>query len=161
MSQQSNINLNYLSPLGFRFGLNIMPNVEFHVQGVEIPGVNLGIADVASPFVRIPLSGNMTYDAFSVTFKITENFESYNEVFNWMVSLGHPDNLNPQYEKITSDASIAILNSSKRPNVNIRFTDCLPISISPITMDTTLTDVEYVTATAQFRFLRMYVEKIS
>jgi hypothetical protein len=154
------LDLNNLSPLGFIFKLKELPNTEIHVQGASFPGMTLGVASVGTGFVRIPTPGNISYDTFSITFKVSENLKSYTDIFDWMVSLGHPDRLNGQYENIKSDASLVILNSSKRSQVNVRFTDCFPTYISPINFDTTLTDVEYVTCTANFAFLRMYFEDI-
>lgn len=155
-----NIDVNNLSPLGFVFKLHRLPNTEFHVQGASFPGMSLGVATVGTGFVRIPMPGNISYDTFSVTFKVNENMKSYTDIFDWMVSLGHPDNLDPQFENIKSDASLVILNSSKRPQISVKFTDCFPTYISPIEFDTTMEDVQYVTATANFTFLRMYFEEL-
>jgi len=160
MAGLNNVDINNLSPLGFVFKINNLPNTEFHVQGASFPGMSLGVARIGTGFVRIPTPGNIDYDTFSITFKINENMSSYRDVFDWMVSLGHPDNLDTQYQNIKSDASLVILNSSKRPNINVKFTECFPTLISPIEFDTTLEDVQYLTATASFTFLRMFFEDI-
>lgn len=146
---------NFLSPINFVFKLDIIPNTEYNVQHVTIPGLSLGVAYTPSPFVKIVNPGNIEYDPIEVTFKVGENMSDYLEIFNWMVSLGHPDSLQ-QYKRIVSDASLIILDSAKNPNMVIRFTDCFPIGLSPIEMDTTLQDVQYVTARASFKFQRFY-----
>lgn len=148
---------NFLSPINFVFKLSITPNTEYNVQHVTIPGMTLGVAQTPSPFVKIINPGNIEYDPVEVTFKVGENMADYLEIFNWMVSLGHPDSLE-QYRNITSDASLVILDSSKNPSINIRFTDCFPVGLSPIEMNTTLEDVQYVTARAAFKFQRFYYE---
>lgn len=153
------IDRNNLSPLGFQFKVAEAPNTEYQIQGCQFPGMNLGVASVGTGFVRIPTPGNLSYDSFSITFKVSESLKSYTEIFNWMVTLGHPDDLN-QYRDRKSDCSLLILNSSKRPQVRVKFTDCFPVSLSPIDFDTTLEDVQFVTATASFAFLRMYFEDI-
>lgn len=153
------VDLNNLSPLGFQFKLNRTPNTEYHVQGVTFPGMSLGVANVGTGFVKIPMPGNISYDTFTVTFKVTEDLTSYTEIFDWMVQLGHPDNLE-QYKEVKSDSSLIILNNKKNPIINVKFTECFPVYLSPIQFDTTMQTVEYVTATVAFTFLRMNFENL-
>jgi len=150
---------NLLSPIGFQFVLTRTPNIEYLVQNVSIPGMQLGNADVPTPFVRIVQAGNLTYDNLSVTFKISENLESYLEIFNWMEALGHPDEFD-QYADLRSDAKLIILNSAKRPTFEVTFTNIYPTSISDVNFDATLGDVQYLNATATFAFDRMRFKSI-
>lgn len=115
----------------------------------------LGVAETPSPFVKITNPGNITYDTLDLTFKVGENMADYMEIFNWMISLGHPDKL-VQYSNPKADATLVILDSAKNANITIKFTDCFPVGISPLLMDTTLQDVQYVTAVASFKFQRFY-----
>lgn len=153
------LNQNNLSTVNFKLNFKRLPNVEYRVQSVAIPGMEMGSVDRPSPFVRIPYPGNLTYGDLSVTFLVGESLADYLEIFNWMVLMGHPDEL-PQYdhEKIFSDCNVVILNSSRTSEVSVRFTDAFPISLSPLTFDSTLTDVQYATATATFKFGRFYYD---
>lgn len=146
---------NLLNPINFYFKLSKTPNVEYLVQGVGIPGVNLGSIQTPTPFVRVTNPGNMTYDDLRVTFKVGENLTSYLEIYNWMVELSRPDSFD-QYKYTASDASVLILNSARRPIIDVSFTDVFPTSISPIDFDATLEDIQYVTVDATFSFDRMY-----
>jgi hypothetical protein len=148
---------NLLSPLGFNLKIAITPNVNYSVQKVTMPGLQLGAANIPTPFVRLSNPGNLTYDTLDVTFKVGENLENYLEIFNWMVALGHPDTFT-QYEKKTSDASVIILNSARHPIFSVHFTDLYPASLSPIDFNTTLTDIQYVDAVVQFNFNRFYYD---
>lgn len=150
---------NLLNPLNFYFKLSKTPNVEYQVQSVTIPGLNLGSVQTPTPFARLTTPGNVQYDDLLVSFKVGENLSSYLEIYNWMTGLGRPDNFE-QYNYVESDASVLILNSAKHPIINVRFTDIFPTSISPLDFDATLTDVQYVTATATFAFDRMYFDSI-
>jgi len=150
---------NLLSPVGFQFILSRAPNIEYLVQQVSIPGMQLGNANIQTPFVRVVQAGNLTYDDIRITFKISENLESYMEIFNWMVALGHPDDFD-QYADIRSDAKMIILNSAKRPAFEVSFTNIYPTSLSNIDFDTTLNDVQYINADASFSFDRMYFKTI-
>lgn len=150
-------NQNNLSLLNFKFKLDITPELEFRVQKVSLPGMTLGTVDLPTPFVKMPISGNIKYDEFAVTFMVGEGMKDYLEIYDWMVKLGYPDRLG-QYQNILSDCSVIILNSSSKANINVRFTDAFPVGISGIDMDSTLQEVQYATATARFRFLRWYIE---
>ena len=144
---------NFLSPIGFQFNLAEAPNMNYTVQAVSIPGLELGSIQSPTPFVKIPLPGNLSYDEFKVTFKVTETMDEYLEIFKWMTSLGHPDYLE-QFKYKESDAILTILNSSKRPSIECKFTDAFPVALSPLEFDATIPDIQYVTVTASFRFLR-------
>lgn len=150
-------NQNNLSLLNFKFKLDITPEVEFRVQKVSIPSLNMGAAIVPTPFVKMPLPGNMSYGDLSLTFMVGEDMKDYLEIHDWMVKLGYPDTFG-QYRDIKSDCSLIILNSSLRPNINIRFTDAFPVNLSPIDFDLTLQEVQYATCTVTFKFIRWYVE---
>lgn len=144
----------FLNPIGFIFSLSRAPNTTFTVQSVSIPGMNLSTPEVPTPFVRIPLTGGqLAYDEFRVTFKVTEDLSSYLEVFNWMVKLGHPDSLQ-QYEDLKSDCSLTMLDSTMSPIVRCIFKDAFPVSIGSLEFDSTLTYVQYTTVDATFKFLR-------
>ena len=146
---------NLLNPINFYFKLSKTPNVEYLVQGAEIPGINLGSVQSPTPFVRITNPGNMQYDDFRITFKVGESMTSYLEIYKWMVELSRPDSFE-QYKASQVDASLLILNSARRPIIDVSFTDVFPTSISPISFDATLEDVQYVTVDATFSFDRMY-----
>lgn len=151
---------NNLSQLNFKFKLDRTPEIEYRAQSVQLPGMNLGTASVPTPFVPIPLPGNLTYDDLSITFLVGENMGDYLSIFNWMVALGHPDNLRDQYKDWRSDCSVFLLNSNLTPNIVARFTDAYPINLSPIEFDTTLSETQYATATVTFRFMRWYLETL-
>lgn len=152
---------NSLSQLNYKFKLRKTPNVEYRVQTVTLPGLNLGSVDVPTPFVRIPQPGNLSYDDLTITFLVGEYLADYLEIYNWMISLGHPDDL-AQYDKANavSDATVHILNSAMKTSTIVRFTNIFPVALSPLEFDVTLPDVQYAVATATFRVGRFYIEPV-
>lgn len=178
-------NMNYVSPVGFRFGIKKLPNVNWFVQSTNVPGITLGEAIHNMPPIDRFLPGEkLTYDPFNLTFKVDEDFANWMELQNWMVGLGAPEGSEqfrthvgdkkidvdrPFYRgrdasKISdaymSDATLIILNSNMNPNFEITFKDIFPTSLSELNFDTTLTDVEYLTATATFRYISYTYRKI-
>jgi len=61
---------NNLSQLNFKFKLERTPEIEYRAQSVQLPGMNLGTAPVPTPFVPIPMPGNLTYDDITINFLI-------------------------------------------------------------------------------------------
>lgn len=164
-------NKNMLSPLGFSFNIQRLPNMNFFVQSVTLPGVTLQTIEVPSPLKNIPFPGDkIDYSELEVSFKIDEDMNNYIEVFEWIRALGFPDSQDqyrtlenqPSYTGggIYSDATLTILSSAMNPNIWIEITDLFPVSLSPIEMSAIQGDIEYLEATASFRFLGYTFKKL-
>lgn len=158
-------NKNFLSPLGFKFQIKKTPHLNYFVQSVNLPTVSIGTVEIGTPFTKIPFPGDkLTFGQLDVTFKVDEDMENYTEIFNWLIAMGHPDNFAAgaamyaappmSGNGVYSDLSLVILTNTLNGNKMINFTDAFPINLSDITFDTTLSDVEYVTATATFAYRR-------
>jgi len=166
LTQPSNIN--FLSPLGFQFNLSRSPNVNFFVVEANIPSISLGFVELPTPFKNLEIAGNkIDMGSFNVTFRMDEQFAGYFEIYNWMIALGFPDNFD-QYKTlltsstgakatIYSDAQLTILTSAMVPNIVVTFEDLYPISLSDVDFRATDTDVNYVTATVEFKYRRFTV----
>lgn len=158
-------NVNFLSPLGFRFTMNRTPNVNYFCQQVTLPTISMTEYNQVSPFVNNPYPGDkLIYEPLALRFRVDENLVNYLEIHNWLEGLGHPDNLD-QYKAIDekgikTDGSLIILSSNQNPSVRIAFQDMFPLSLSPLAFDVTQTDVEYLEADVQFRYRRFTLEKL-
>lgn len=156
-------NINFLSPLEFRFQLNRAPNVMYFCQAVDLPTLSINEAVQPTAHVNIPHPGDkVTYEPLSMRFRVDENMTNYLEIHDWIVALGHPENFN-QYKNLdekVSDGSIIILNSNNNPKVRVTFQNMFPLSLSPLNFDTTQTDIEYLEAEATFRYLQFKVEPL-
>lgn len=159
----TDFNKNMLSPVGFSFQLMRAPDIEFFVQSVSLPGITMNSPEVPNPFIAYPVPGDhITYGEFELTYKINEDMSNYLEIFDWMTALGFPDNFDQHKtiaekrsysgEGIYSDATLMIMSSSMNPVMQIEIRDMFPVSLSPLTMNTSDTNIEYVDATASFRF---------
>ena len=164
-------NKNFLNPLNFQFQLKRAPNLNFFIQKVNIPSVAIQLIDIPNVFNYIPDPGNkVQYGEFTVTFKVDEDLSNYREIHDWLRSLGFPESFaeykalaaNAEYTGtgIKSDISLIVLNALKRPNFEITFRDAFPVFLSEVMFDTTLADVQYVTATATFKYLLFDLHKL-
>lgn len=163
-------NINFLSPLGFRFVLKRAPSVVFFCTDINIPSISLSDVDVPTPFKNIPLPGNkLTYSDLKVTFKVDEDFKNYLEIYNWLHKLGKPENFE-QYASLSSvpgtgegavsDATLTVLNSAMGPNAEVQFEDLFPVTLGEVNFTSTDSDVNYVAVTVEFKFKLMKLVKL-
>jgi hypothetical protein len=165
------INRNFLSPLNFKFQLKRAPHINFFVQKVNLPGLTLPDIDINNPLIRIPYAGDhLMYDELNISFKVDEDLQNYMELHDWLRSLGKPSyqeykNLatNSSYtgEGLRSDISLTILTSNKNANYEITFTDAFPIKVSGIDFNSSGSDVDYIEASANFRYVIYNIQKIT
>jgi hypothetical protein len=132
----------------------------------------LGAADVDTPFTKIPFPGTkLTFGNLQVTFKVDENMLNYLEIYSWLRDVGFPDNF-AQYSNIEgqqmtsgngvfSDFTLIVLSSAMNPNMEITFFDCFPVDLSELEFDSTLSDVDYLTATVTFALRRFDVKALT
>jgi hypothetical protein len=158
-------NRNFLSPVGFKFTLAKYPKVSFFCNSSRIPELNLGTAIQPSYLKDLDVPGEkITYGDLTVRFLVDENLENYMSIHNWITGLGFPEtpqqfknqttnsdgirDLKEQY----SDGSLSILNSNYRTVANVKFKDLFPISLTSLDFDSTVTDIQYFTAEATFKY---------
>ena len=174
--------LDYTSPTQFRFILNQIPKVQFFVQAANIPGISLGEAVIPTPYKDIPYVGDkVTYENLTIQFIVDEHLENYIEMHNWMIGIGFPKSrqqftnfrsttsntsnaagkaqtdigkvgLSVPERPLYSDATLSILSNKNNPLVEIRFSDCFPVSLSGLDYTQQVSDVEYLTASVDFRY---------
>lgn len=165
-------NPNFLSPLGFNFSLKKLPQTMYFIQSVNLPSMALGQFDIPSPFTRIPQPGtHLDFGDFTMSFRVDEDMRNYREIYDWLIGLGFPDNFDDYKslkdselpgsgEGVFSDATLTILTSAMNPNIEIRFRDMFPISLDSIDFNYSGVDVDYVAATATFKYRRYEIVQI-
>jgi hypothetical protein len=165
------INKNFLSPLNFRFQIKKAPNVNFFIQKVNIPDITLSSPETTNPFVNTPIPGeHLSYGSLEVSFAVDEDLTNYLEIHNWLVALGKPENFQqyadiqnkPSYtgDGIYSDITVLVMSSVKQPNFDITYTDAFPVSLSSLVFNTIDENVNYITASATFKYTYYNITKI-
>ena len=174
--------LDYSSPTQFKFSINQIPKVEFFTQSANLPGINLGEVVIPTPYKDIPYVGDkVTYENLDIQFIVDEHLENYIEMHNWMIGIGFPKSrqqftnfrsttsntsnaagkaqtdigkvgLSVPERPLYSDATLSILSNKNNPLVEIRFSDCFPVSLSGLDYTQQVSDVEYLTASVDFRY---------
>ena len=177
-------NKNFLSPLGFRFLLSRTPNIEYFCQAATLPNMVMAEALTANPFLNTPAPGTkISFEPFDIRFRVDEDMNNYQEIYDWFIGLGFPDNFS-QYKDIQqsttggirktssasnqtkagniySDGSLIVLTSNNNANIRIAFFDLFPVGLTALEFDVTQTEIAYLEATASFRYRKFTIEKIT
>ena len=165
-------NRNFLSPVGFKFGLKRSPAVAFFCNEANIPSIDLGVAEQPSYLKNIPVPGDkIQFGDLSLRFLVDEDLKNYMEIQNWIRGLGYPESLQEfqdlddagqltdafgkfkqSRDDIYSDGTLQILSSNLVPQFQVQFSDLFPYSLSTLVFDATDTDIEYFTADVSFKY---------
>jgi len=156
-------NKNFLSPLNFKFFIKRSPHVNFFIQKVNIPEMALKPTNFPNPLVNFPIPGeHIDYGILNITFKVDEDLQNYLEIHNWIRALGKPTEYDEHKvlsekaivtgEGIYSDISLMVLSSTKMANYEVVFVDAHPINLSGLVFNTVDSDVNYIEASASFKY---------
>lgn len=164
--QQLN-NRNPLNSFSFLFYIDKIPNIEFVLQTVQLPGVSLGEAAYNTRFTKIPNPGEiLDYEALDIQFIVDEDLENYLAIYKWMKSLGFPtthlefrneyttDNNPEQFSELV----LYILDNHNRLNYEIHFIDAFPTSLSPIELSSSQQGFDYVLARVNFSYSHFVIK---
>ena len=121
----------------------------------------------------------LEFENLSITFQVDEYLENYVSLHNWMKGIGFPTNRQEfrTYRDVTSntpaggkepsidvigsatpdralysDAYLMVLSNKNNPIVEIGFHDIFPISLGALEFTQNVSDVEYMSATAEFAY---------
>ena len=142
----------------------------------------MGEAIFPTPFKDIPVMGDkITYENLSISFIVDEYLENYISLHEWMTAIGFPKS-RTQFKDfrantsnvaqttqgtsqdigdvqpstpanaLFSDAYIMILSNKNNPIIEVIFQDIYPTSLGALEYTQAATDVEYMTATADFAY---------
>ena len=172
--------LDYASPTQFKFGIHQLPKVEFFTLSANVPGISASVVTRATPFKDIPIVGDkLTYDNLSITFQVDEYLENYVSLHNWMKGIGFPTERQEfrTFRDVTSntpasgktqpvdlvgkaipdkalysDAYLMVLSNKNNAIVEVNFQNIFPVSLGALEFTQSVTDIEYMTATAEFAY---------
>jgi len=159
-------NTNFLSNVGAKFMIKKLPNVNYFIQNVALPAVDVGMIEVGTPFsAKLKYPGDLvTYQDLVITFRVDEDMNNYVELYNWIKSITRVDdfdestawnrqNTNPGGDDgVFSDGTLFVLNSAMNPNKEVIFRDLYPSSLSDLPFTTQVNDIDYIECTATFRY---------
>lgn len=147
-------NYNFLSPTGFKLIINRerFSNLEFFITAVTLPGINTGTAEANSNQYRGYLQGDLVFEELTLQIAIDEDMRVYKELFDWMIENRNKNN------PLTYDGTLVVLSNHNNPNNSIKLKNLFPTSISSVSFQTQVTDIEYMILDISFRYDEFYFE---
>lgn len=170
-------NRNFLSPVGFQLTINRLKGVDFFCQSATIPAISMGAPSTGTRFNKIYHPGDeLEYEDLSLRFLVDENMKNYYQVHDWMREITTPyssrefgfsrGNLQSQNKvrrrteetssaldnQWKSDCSLFILSSNYVPVAEFVFRDAFPVSLAPVTFDSTVNDINYFASEIRLRY---------
>ena len=153
-------NISYLSPIGFRFILSNFPEVTYFCQAANIPGVSIAGVDFPTPIKNIQFSGDeVSFEELSIRFVVDENLKNWLSIYDWIIGMGIPDKKSAEKykklkdeNKLVADGTLAVLTSNMNVQMEVRFQNMFPLSLSGISFDSSAADVDYVVADVTFQY---------
>ena len=164
MSIDCGDNTNLFQPTGFRVIIDRRHygTFQFFVAKVNHPGAQNPPAE--APFERVaavPFPGSsMTYGELNMDVLLDEDFQSYKEIYKWMLRHVNEEQIAERNAFTSSqapvpsyaDIHITALTNSNVKNVEFRYKDCIPVSLGDVGFDAQNASVEFITFPVSFRF---------
>lgn len=159
-------NTNLLQPTKFLMSFDRIPDTQYFLQSVNIPGISGTSIMVPTPGHDYYSAGDkMSYNNLTITFLLDEELLSWRNIHKWFRSFASPQGTverkylseiqepNKTQEKSPySDASLIVLTGLNNTNFRVDFYDLFPISLSDIQFDSRLSADHSMTADATFMF---------
>ena len=97
-------NKNFLSPIGFQFAIQRLPNVNYFCTSASIPEISMGETETPNPFIRLPNPGEkLAFGQLQLQFRVDEDLKNFQEIYNWLIGLGYPDEFSNNEELLFND----------------------------------------------------------
>ena len=147
--------INYLQQPGFKFDIQRLPYVTYYCQRVNLPGLSVGSVSFPTKGLhRIPVSGDITFNNLTVEFFVDEDLKNWLEVMTWLRSVANAEDFEEYdgFQNSYSNATLIVLNSAMNANYKVEYKDIVPVSLTDINFDSTVSDISPVTATVEFEY---------
>ena len=172
----------YATSTQWRLVFNRLPKTTWFCTTANIPGITLGEAQYPTPMSDMFITGDkLTFETLNINFIVDEELQNYRELWDWITGIGFPvkhsewetalskgegavrqfgtpdadSRTKSTFEEsqLYSDATLIVYNSKNIPKVDVKFKNMFPTSLSALEYSQELTDVEYLKASATFRYL--------
>ena len=157
-------NINLFQPTGFRVIIDRKHygHIQYFTTRINHPGAQNTPDETAwRGKVSVPMPGNtMTYGELTMDVLLDEDFNSYKEIYDWMLRHVNEEQIAERVDFKSSqspvpsyaDIHITALNSNNGKNIEFRYKDCIPVSLGDVPFDAQNQSVEYITFPVSFRF---------
>lgn len=140
-----------ISPLvggNFTFTLHKLNNTTLNLQSVTLPTLSIGEKLITTPVLDYSIAGDkLQFDRLNMSFIVNDDMSNYDEVFEWLYRMSNPIT-GKQVKNIkdyTTDGVLSIFNTKGKKVKEYRFTDCFPVFLGGLQLNTTNTESSHLT----------------
>lgn len=151
-------NMNFLTPTRGTLQIKGLEDAEFSVTKFNLPSLNLNFTEVPTPFwAGREANTSPVFGPLEIEFIVDEDMKNWLAVFNWMMDLS----FRRKSPTRSSDGSIIIYSSNNNPIAKFHLSELIPIFLSKIPFDESVSETTPVIASAQFAMTYFETDKIS
>lgn len=155
-------NNNLQETTAFKLVIPKIPETTYFCQKINLPGIGIETTQQNTNFNPIlHPAGNVTHEAFTASFIVSEGLSNWLEIYNWIQSCSNYTD----YEKfageqnsLVSDAKLYILSSKNNLSINATFYGLFPTSLGSISFDYTDTELQTIISDVTFAFSYYEIE---
>lgn len=150
-------NTNLLGSTKFKFVFSKAPHVDYFVQAVDIPGIQVSPVEQTNPFAYTYRTGDKPlYEPLTLTMLIDEEMRTWEEIHNWMRGISFPTSFteyDDQKQKgLYSDATLIVESNANVPKFSFIFYHLFPITLSTVHLDSRDNADNLLTADVTFQY---------
>lgn len=171
MARKTPNNRNLLSPNGFQLLIARLPNLEFFIQDIEIPGIESPEVSQPTPLVEIKHHADkLKFTPLRVFFSLDEDMKAWEELYKWKLGLAYPNSTQEHKDlkegrtlppdTLYSDLTIIIETNQHNPNLRFIFKDAFPTDITPFRFSSRSDTVKPLEFSATFSYTTFSFERI-
>lgn len=166
-------NPNLLHPNKFVLTFTALPTVEYWVQSINLPGLQIGEAPRPTPFVDLYSPGDkLQLNALAFTFLVDESLSGWFEIYTWLRAMAFPANFD-EYKNLDkriaawaakmpqfSDAVLTVMDSKQNPKIRVKYYNCFPTTLTDLLFSAANGPNEPMTVDAHFRYDLYEIERL-
>ena len=163
------VTTNFLQNNSYQLILPRFPHVQYFATDFVLPEITMPPAYASTPYTDLkfagdkPVFGNMTFN-----FMLDDTMQNYQEVFDWLNSIGFADshesyknypNKNASQPLGEQDVKVVVLSSKSNPIRSLTFFDAIPVALSGFPMTSQDQQTNYVKASLTMSYTRFEFDK--
>jgi hypothetical protein len=158
-------NTNLLQPTKYLLTFSRIPNTQYFLQSVNLPGITAGQTMINTPIHDYYVAPTkMEHSNLNINFLLDESLQSWKDIYYWFRSIASPESIEERNRlrrlqtnkddrsSYYSDGILTLLSNLNNPIMRIEFFNLFPISLSDIQFDTRQSADDTMTADATFVF---------
>ena len=154
-------NSSFLSGSHFQFAILGYPNLNFTVQGCNLPMIQTNPKEVATSAGFTHLAGDkLEYETLKVNFIVDESLNNWMEIFTWLRALAPTHMMDGQLlnqysnypHPLYSSGTLFLLTNALNVNVTLTYSNLFPISLTGLQFSTQDTEDRKLFATVTFAY---------